>query len=193
MTLATLPTSTEIFRAPSLVFVNPSNLTNEAGYGTLLGDTDGPYVADYFFPTITESNELDSSPVRERLIGRPWWEIRIALVSKNLTALQLAFAGQATAGGNVETPGAGSTFIPGVNLVSSTYCKRILVMPFDECARHPCLLVQFGLGRMIGSIKQGRDETFKLNLLIRTFDYPSSVSPYRRFYFGNKANVTLLS
>lgn len=193
MTLATLPTSTEILRAPSLVYVNPSNLTNEAGYGTLLGDLEGPAVADYFMPTEVESNELGSDPIRERLIGRPWWEIRLSVVSKNLTALQLAFPGQATASADVETPGAGSTFLPGVNLVSSTYCKRVLVMPFDECTRHPCMLVQFGLGRKIGSIKQSRDDTFKLDLLIRAFDRPSSNSPYRRFFFGNKANATLLS
>lgn len=193
MTLATLPTSTDILRAPSLVFVNPTNLTNEAGYGTLLGDVDGPVVADYFMPTAVESNELGSEPIRERLLGRPWWEIRLSVVSKNATTLGLAFPGQVTGAGNVETPGAGSTFNPGVNLVSSTYCKRILVMPFDECTRHPCMIVQFGLGRKIGSLKQSRDDLFRLDLLIRAFEYPSSNSPYRRYFFGNKANASLLS
>lgn len=193
MTLATLPTTTEIIAAPSLVFVNPSNLTNEAGYGTLLGDSDGPVVADYFMPTVVESNELGSDPIRERLVGRPWWEIRLSIISKNITSLKLAFPGQITASANLETPGAGSTFIPGVDLVSSTYCYRLLVMPFDECAVHPCMVIQFGLGRKIGSIKQSRDDIFRLDMLVRTYDRPSSNSPYRRFYFGDKANATLLS
>jgi len=200
VTITTYPSFTEFFITPGLVYVNPSGLDAEANYGTLLGWLDGPASAEYFQPTQQVSNHLGNDPVREYLTGRPWWRLRCRVLNRNLAALQIAFPGQVTNTGgdtkNVVTPGPSAaapvTFLPGENLVSSDYCKRILFMPEDEGAIHQIWLAQFALGKQIGSIENGMSERV-LNLELHTYDRPSATAAYRRFFEGAKGNATLLA
>lgn len=200
MAITTWPSYTEFFTVPGLVYVNPTSLTVEANYGTLLGWLDGPASAEYFQPTEQVANHLGSDPVREYLTGRPWWRLRFRVLNRNLTALQIAFPGQVTNTGgdvrNVVSPGPSAagptTFLPGENLVSSNYCKRMLVMPEDEGAISPIWLAQFALGKQIGTVEHGANERV-LNLEMHTYDRPSATSPYRRFFEGDKTQATLLA
>lgn len=200
MALTTYPSYAEFFCVPGLFYVEPSSLTTEASYGTLLGWLDGPGIAEYYQPTEQVANHLGVDPVREYLTGRPFWRLKVRVLNRSLAALQAAFPGQVTNTGgdtkNVVTPGpsaaSAATFLPGENLVSTDYCKRIMMMPEDEGLYHPIWLAQFALGKQVGTVEHGVAERV-LNLEFHTYDRPSSTSAYRRFFDGNKTYATLLA
>lgn len=196
MTLTTLPNQRHVLQVPCVVYRDPTGLDTEANYGTLVGITDGPVVVRTMFNTATFTKEPNGArPVKE-LFNGVWIEITMRLKAHSFEALNMAFPGMTDSDeveDDVYIPGAaaGAGLTTGTDLVTN-YAKQVLVMPIDECAVNPCALIQTGVARITdAAIMMSEDHDLTYEVLVRAYN-SGTTSTYRNFFFGDKANATIL-
>lgn len=192
MALATFPAVAQLRRVPSLIYVDPSNLTNEAGYGTLLGLTASGASLVYNYATdYTVSEEFGTRPTAEWYLGE-FVQVQGTLQSVgNTTAITKLFPNQDSSG-DITFPG---TALPGDRLDTASLDTRVLIMPYDECTVNPCFLGQYCTMHVAaGALSLMRTRSnFEIPFVINCFPFPGATEAYRTAFIGNKANATLVS
>lgn len=163
MTWVSVPSVSEIIRAPGFLFWNPSALTNESTWGTKLGYTDKGVD---LFPGINVSElgeEETGNEVTMIVETGNRSTLETTLQSWNTTALARAFPGMVT-GTNVKSPGsykAGKFY----HTESAVY-GQLLFVPDDQ-TNNPCIILQKAVPRLIqrGVIKMSHGQRLFLALV----------------------------
>ncbi|RLD10048.1 MAG: hypothetical protein DRI56_03230 [Chloroflexota bacterium] len=135
MGFATHPDVNEIIQVAGYLFWNPTDLSNEAGWGTKLGFCSGGIIFSPNYKIATFRQEETGVEVYKKIYLGCAPVLTAVLKNWNSTLLERLFPGLSS-GGAVEFPGS----IPaGTDL--SAYSHALIFVPQDT-DNHPCLLFQ---------------------------------------------------
>jgi hypothetical protein len=187
MTL-TLPNSREIKRQPGFLYWNPTDLSSEDTYGTLLGFSEAGI--EFLLNPIHKvfRGEEGYNVLKLYLGSKP--QIKAILKNWNQKALEACFPGVISSE-NILYP---NTIKPGTRLDQSPYIAPLLFMPEDEGVDANIILFQEASP---GTDEQGRilfsaNEDSTLSVVFDCFLKGSGSENYRGFFCGKKADAVLL-